>query len=104
SLLAALSPGVAHWSGADPLRDAFYALLQPNQVWTGDATALLSQLRAACPLAVLPKTSKGLSQALALIPGIRVRRAKTHQGRALRIARTGSASELAAAGHPISFS
>jgi hypothetical protein len=74
------------WIGSDPLRDTLYALLRSNPAWSGDATALLAKLRALAPLATLPSTPKGLSQALARIPGINVSKGKgTHGQRTLSI-------------------
>jgi putative DNA primase/helicase len=68
------------WIGSDPLRDTLYALLRSNPAWSGDATALLTQLRALAPLATLPSSPRGLSQALARIPGISVSHSKGAQG------------------------
>lgn len=68
------------WMGSDPLRDTLHALLRSKPAWSGDATALLTELRALAPLATLPSTPKGLSQALARIPGISVSKGKGAQG------------------------
>ena len=68
------------WIGSDPLRDTLYALLRPTHAWSGDATALLTQLRALAPLATLPSSPRGISQALARIPGISVSHSKGAQG------------------------
>lgn len=68
------------WIGSDPLRDTLYALLRSNPAWSGDATALLTQLRALAPLATLPSSPRGLSQALVRIPGISVSHSKGAQG------------------------
>jgi len=68
------------WIGSDPLRDTLYSLLRPNHSWSGDATSLLIDLRALAPLATLPSTPKGLSQALARIPGISVSASKGARG------------------------
>ena len=83
------------WIGSDPLRDTLYALLRSNPVWSGDATALLIQLRALAPLATLPSTPKGLSQALARIPGISVSKGKgAHGQRTLSILDTTPKGEV----------
>jgi hypothetical protein len=85
------------WTGSDPLRDALYGLLRQTPVWTGDATTLLNQLHAAIPFATLPNTAKGLSQALARVPGIRITRTRDSQGqRVLSIAKTAAHSQSAA--------
>ena len=68
------------WIGSDPLRDTLYSLLRSNPAWSGDATTLLAQLRALAPLATLPSSPRGLSQALARIPGISVSQSKGAQG------------------------
>jgi hypothetical protein len=85
------------WTGSDPLRDAVYGLLRQNPVWSGDATTLLNRLRAAIPFAALPNTAKGLSQALAHVPGIRITRSRDSQGqRVLSITKTAPVSQSAA--------
>jgi hypothetical protein len=87
------------WTGGDPLREAIHALLAPTGVWTGEAADLLNQLRATVPLAALPSTPKGLSQALPAIPGIHVKRTRDEKGqRILSIAKTLDASQEIAAG------
>jgi len=68
------------WIGSDPLRDTLYALLRSHPAWSGDATALLSQLRALAPLATLPSSPRGISLALTRIPGISVSQSKGAQG------------------------
>jgi putative DNA primase/helicase len=68
------------WIGSDPLRDTIYSLLRSNPAWSGDATALLTELRSLAPLATLPSSPKGLSQALARIPGISVSKGKGAHG------------------------
>jgi hypothetical protein len=86
AIVQAVSDPDSMWIGADPLRDTLYALLRPDPSWSGDATALLTQLRAIAPLATLPSTPKGLSQALARVPGISVSRdQRTHGLRSLSI-------------------
>ncbi len=85
------------WTGSDPLRDALYGLLLKSPVWTGDATTLLNQLHAAIPFAALPSTAKGLSQAVARVPGIRITRTRDSEGhRVLSIAKTAPVSQSAA--------
>jgi putative DNA primase/helicase len=85
------------WIGSDPLRDALYGLLRQKQVWTGDASTLLNQLRAAMPFASLPNSPRSLSQILVRIPGIRVTRAKDEQSRRiLSLTRTALGSHSAA--------
>ncbi|HYL34528.1 MAG TPA: hypothetical protein VEV17_01300 [Bryobacteraceae bacterium] len=98
-VVGALTDPDAVWIGADPLRDAIYTLLRPNSVWTGDATALLHQLRSIVPLANLPPTPKALSQALPGIAGIHVAKARGAQGhRTLAITRTAAPARQTAAG------
>jgi hypothetical protein len=90
SIIEALTDSESMWIGSDPLRDTLYALLRTSPSWTGDAAALLTQLRAISPLATLPSTPKGLSQALARIPGISFSKSKGHEGQ-----RTLSVSKIA---------
>ncbi len=74
------------WIGSDPLRDTLYTLLRSKPAWAGDATDLLAQLRALAPLATLPSSPRGISQALARVPGISVSKSKgTHGQRTLSI-------------------
>jgi energy-coupling factor transporter ATP-binding protein EcfA2 len=80
TIVEAVSDPESMWLGSDPLRDTLYTLLRLNSSWSGEAAALLSQLRAIAPLATLPSTPKGLVQALARIPGISVSRDKGHEG------------------------
>ena len=75
------------WTGVDPLRDTLYTLLRSNPTWSGDATALLTQLRVLAPLATLPSTPKGLVQALARIPGIAVSKGKEAGHRTLSVSK-----------------
>ena len=66
-----------------PVSDEFEAIhdfLRDNGAWTGTATELLSQLRKIAPLADLPATPKGLSQALRRIGGILVARKRDSHG------------------------
>jgi hypothetical protein len=81
---AAITEAIAEpdsvWIGSDPLRDTLFTLLRPSHTWSGDATELLTELRARAPLATLPSTPKGLSQALARIPGISVSTGKGAHG------------------------
>jgi energy-coupling factor transporter ATP-binding protein EcfA2 len=78
SIIEAVSDPESMWLGADPLRDTLYTLLGDHESWSGHAAALLTQLRALAPLATLPSTPKGLSQALARIPGITVVAGRGH--------------------------
>jgi hypothetical protein len=80
AILEALRDPNSMWTGSDPLRAAIHALLDQSPVWTGDATAFLSQLRAAVPFAPLPTTPKGLSQLLTRFPELRVTRSRGTQG------------------------
>ena len=89
AIVEAISDPESVWLGSDPLRDTLYALLRPSSTWSGDATTLLTKLRAIAPLATLPSTPKGLSQALARIPGISVSKGKGSDGqRTLSILKT----------------
>lgn len=102
---AALLEAVSHpefmWIGSDPLRDTLYALLRPNPIWSGDAATLLAQLRAIAPLATLPSTPKGLSQAIARIPGITVSKTKGHDGvRTLSVLKTSDKMRHQTQNHP----
>jgi hypothetical protein len=82
------------WSGADPLREALHALLEATGSWAGEATDLLNELRTRVPLAALPSTSKGLSQALPNIAGIHTTRTRDERGqRILNIAKVLDASQ-----------
>ncbi len=77
------------WTGSDPLSEAMHALLSDLGAWTGSATELLDQLRNIAPLAVLPSTPKGLSQALARVAGLRITRKRdSHGDRVLTIEAT----------------
>ncbi|MGA2877912.1 MAG: hypothetical protein ABSG13_03080 [Bryobacteraceae bacterium] len=88
AIVSAVSDPESMWLGTDPLRDTLYTLLRPNPAWSGDATALLTQLRAIAPLATLPSTPKGLVQALARIPGITVSSAQENHRRILSVLKT----------------
>jgi putative DNA primase/helicase len=89
------------WAGSDPLREAIHELLRSTGAWTGEATDLLNQLRARVPLAALPSTPKGLSQALPSISGIHVTRTRDDHGRRiLGLTRVLDASQKKAAGNP----
>jgi hypothetical protein len=68
------------WAGSDPLQEAIHEVLRDNGAWTGSATDLLSQLRKLDPLAALPATPKGLSQALPRVAGIVVTRKRDARG------------------------
>jgi len=81
------------WTGSDPLRDTLYALLRSHPGWSGEASALLTELRALAPLATLPSNPRALTQALARIPGISVSKGKGPQGqRTLSIVHAGWSS------------
>jgi hypothetical protein len=80
AIIEAVADPDSVWTGSDPLRDTLYALLRSNPSWSGDATALLTELRALAPLATLPSSPRGLSQALTRIPGISVAKGKGAQG------------------------
>lgn len=80
AVLEVLANPASTWIGTDPLRTAIYQLLGKQPQWTGDASALLTQLRALIPWATLPSTPRSLSQALSRIPGITVSRTKGAQG------------------------
>jgi putative DNA primase/helicase len=87
AIASAVSDLESMWLGVDPLRDTLYTLLRMNPNWSGDATALLTQLRALAPLATLPSTPKGLVQALARIPGITVSKGKEAGSRTLSVSK-----------------
>ncbi|HEV8037230.1 MAG TPA: hypothetical protein VGP62_00095 [Bryobacteraceae bacterium] len=91
------------WSGADPLREALYAVLETTGSWTGEATDLLNELRTRVPLAALPSTSKGLSQALPNIAGIHISKTRDRNHRTLNIIRVrdGSQKKATADTHPM---
>jgi ABC-type dipeptide/oligopeptide/nickel transport system ATPase subunit len=72
----ALTDPDAIWIGANPLRDAIYALLGRGSSWIGDPADLLRQLRAMAPLAALPANPRALVQALSGIAGIELRASK----------------------------
>jgi hypothetical protein len=74
AIVEAVSDPESMWLGVDPLRDTLYTLLTTNLTWSGDASTLLSRLRALAPLATLPSTPKSLLQSLSRIPGITVTR------------------------------
>jgi hypothetical protein len=77
------------WVGSDPLREVIHEFFHQRRSWTGSATELLSQLRAIAPLAGLPATPKGLSQALPRVAGILVARKRdAHGDRVLSITPT----------------
>jgi hypothetical protein len=101
AIVQSISDPESVWLGADPLRDTLYTLLRPNSSWSGDAAALLTQLRAIAPLATLPSTPKGLAQALARIPGITVTRSKGHDGqRTLSISKASEKMRQQTQNHP----
>jgi len=95
--IQAVTDTAAMWFGADPLRDALRTLLAPGAVWTGDASSLLNQLRAAAPRATLPSNPKGLAQALPGIFGFRVERSAPG-GRTLSVTRLADMEQEATAG------
>lgn len=84
AIVEAVSDPESIWLGVDPLRDTLYSLLHHDEPWSGDSAALLTQLRAAAPLATLPSTPKSLLQSLSRIPAISVLR----DGRFLTISKT----------------
>jgi len=98
-LVQAITDPTAMWLGSDPLRDALRTFLPPPAVWTGEATSLLSQLRAIAPRAALPSTLKGLPQMLPGIFGFRVERTRTEHARTLTITRLPDLEQEAIAGH-----
>ncbi len=100
SVVDAFTDPDAVWIGSDPLRDAVYTLLRPHPVWKGDATALLNQLRAIAPSAVLPASARGLSQVLDGIAGLHVDRHTVAGLHSLTITRTARTSEQAS---PLQF-
>jgi putative DNA primase/helicase len=79
-IVQALSDSEATWAGSYPLRDALHALLENTGTWTGNPTALLTELHAIAPLAALPRTARGLSQVLPSVPGIRVEKGRASGG------------------------
>ncbi len=83
AIVEAISHSESMWLGSDPLRDTLYTLLLGSPTWSGDSSTLLTELRSLAPLATLPSTATGLSQALGRIPGITVARS----GRVLSIAK-----------------
>ena len=96
-IVASFADPAAIWSGSDPLRAAIHALLETKSTWTGEVTDLLVQLQSIVPLAALPNTPKGLTQALQRIPGIGVMRNRTKNTRTLSITKSGDASQKTAA-------
>jgi hypothetical protein len=93
AIVDALAGPNSMWAGDDPLREAIHTLVRDNGAWTGSATELLSQLRTIIPLAALPATPKGLSQALPRVAGILVTRKRDASGeRILTITPTSDAS------------
>lgn len=98
AIIEAIADPDSMWIGSDPLRDTLHALLRTQPAWSGDASALLSELRARAPMAALPSDPRRLAQALARVPGINVSKGKGEHGqRTLSILRAGNAS-LAPAG------
>jgi hypothetical protein len=95
--IQAITDPAAIWLGADPLRDALRTLLAPGAVWTGDASSLLNQLRAAAPRAKLPANPRALAQALPGVFGFRLERSAPG-GRALTITRLADMEHGATAG------
>jgi hypothetical protein len=79
-IVETFSDSSSMWAGSDPLREVIHDFLHQRGRWTGSATDLLSQLRAIAPLAGLPATPKGLSQALPRVAGILVARKRDAQG------------------------
>lgn len=87
AIVEAVSNPESMWFGSDALRDTLHTLLRPNPSWSGDAAALLSELRTLAPLANFPSTPKGLVQALARIPGITVSSGKEAGRRTLSVSK-----------------
>ena len=94
AIVDAFADSSSVWAGSDPLHEAIHAFLRDHGAWTGSATGLLSQLRKIAPLADLPATPKGLSQALRRIAGIRVGRKRDGHGD--RVLTIHSASDVSA--------
>jgi energy-coupling factor transporter ATP-binding protein EcfA2 len=93
AVLNAFADPASVWAGADPLREAIHGLLETTGSWSGDATDLLNQLRTRVPLAALPSTPKGLSQAIPSIAGIHLTRSKGSAGhRTLTLTKVSGAS------------
>ena len=93
AILETIADPASLWTGSDPLRDTLYALLRSHPGWSGEASALLTELRALAPLATLPSNPRALTQALARIPGISVSKGKGPQGqRTLSIVHAGWSS------------
>jgi putative DNA primase/helicase len=84
AIAGAVSDPESIWLGVDPFRDILYTLLRRAPAWSGDSSALLTQLRAIAPLATLPSTPERLRQALARVPNITISRI----GRVITISRT----------------
>lgn len=80
AIVDAFADSSSMWAGSDPLHEAILEFLRDHGAWTGSATELLSQLREIAPLADLPATPKGLSQALPRIDGILVARKRDSRG------------------------
>ena len=95
-IVEAFADPASAWAGSDPLREAVHALLdQTAGAWTGDATALMQELRNTMPNAAIPATPQGLSQALPRISGIEMTTKKIARGvRTLTIAKLRGASHL----------
>ena len=96
SVVDAFTDPDAVWIGSNPLRDAVHSLLRSNPVWKGDASELLSQLRAIAPPAVLPASPKGVFRALDGIAGISIERPGGARSSAIIVTRTGRAREYTA--------
>jgi hypothetical protein len=80
AIVYAFADSSSMWAGSDPLHEAILEFLRDHGAWTGSATELLSQLRLIAPLADLPATPKGVSQALRRIDGILVARKRDSRG------------------------
>lgn len=80
AIVDALADSGSMWAGSDPLHEAVHEFLRDRGAWIGSATELLSQLRKTAPLASLPATPKGVSQALRRIPGILVTQKRDARG------------------------
>jgi hypothetical protein len=80
AIVDAFAGASSMWAGVDPLHEAVHEFLRERGAWTGSATGLLGELHKIAPLAALPATPKGLSQALPRVAGILVTRKRDVNG------------------------